>query len=719
MKTLKTTLALITAALLPLALFASPSSAAPGTPDGADAGNLYQDVSASNHTHISPPFYENQQIGLAANFADGVRTVTIYRDTGGGWQPIGPSKQSNSSGNAYFSYTVVAGEQKLFAEATAGDVELETEQDTFSGEPAPPSSATLNPPTNNGKTWTASFTPVVPGQKTELQIQRIYTDEVGDVDALNPEKKKAERVGDWKPIATSTQNGSGGSTFNLSSPYPYRVEHRYRAVSGTATSCERPIANAAPTGDPAKDCQTFGLPQRTPEDTGLSAVYFNTNEGQAVDTRTRYFEGEFEMTTGSPGCNAVPKMKFSTMKGRGNYSWSFKRKSYTLKLGSSTDLCGMGASKKYALVSQDYDKSFMRNALAQYIGKEFKNMAWTPDSKPVDFYLNGKYLGNYMLVERVAIAADRINIPELKAGDGDKACDGKTQAVGQAPIDENGNRTSNADHPNNLDPCKTGGYVLEWDFRKGGDYNAFLGDDSGWVGVKDPEFDLNREGEKTSAGISQQQESYIKNYLNDVDNVLRGSNFRDNDNGWKKYIDKDSAVDYYIAMEYMKPVDGNMWASVYMYKQRDSAAGAGDGKLYFGPMWDFDLAAGSATRAGNVVSPSGFYLRNFINHSAQQDTTNGKTWFNRLNEDPEFRTAVAARWDAIEANLKPGAFIDGLKATIKDSAETSFKLAPNGASHSYRISQYQVIKSNFDADVAYLRKWANDRKTWLNGSSGF
>ena len=43
-------------------------------------------------------------------------------------------------------------------------------------------------------------------------------------------------------------------------------------------------------------------------------------------------------------------------------------KSFTLKLGKTTDLCGMGKSKKYALVSQDYDKSFLRNALAGYVG---------------------------------------------------------------------------------------------------------------------------------------------------------------------------------------------------------------------------------------------------------------------------------------------------------------------------------------------------------------
>ena len=56
---------------------------------------------------------------------------------------------------------------------------------------------------------------------------------------------------------------------------------------------------------------------------------------------------------------------------------------------TATDLCGMGTSKKWALVSQDYDKSFLRNALAGFVGKKFSNMGWTPDSQPVDFYLNG------------------------------------------------------------------------------------------------------------------------------------------------------------------------------------------------------------------------------------------------------------------------------------------------------------------------------------------
>ena len=98
------------------------------------------------------------------------------------------------------------------------------------------------------------------------------------------------------------------STFTLASPYPYRVAHRYRAASGTAKSCEQ-----TKTATPTTLCQVFGLPQTTPKSTGLSAVYFNTNEGHAVDTRTRYFEGEFSMTADYKGlgcsCAAVPIKK--------------------------------------------------------------------------------------------------------------------------------------------------------------------------------------------------------------------------------------------------------------------------------------------------------------------------------------------------------------------------------------------------------------------------
>ena len=54
-----------------------------------------------------------------------------------------------------------------------------------------------------------------------------------------------------------------------------------------------------------------------------------------------------------------------------------------------------------------------------------------------------------------------------------------------------------------------------------------------------------------------------------------------------------------------------------MYKPRGE-------KIHFGPLWDFDLVM-AANRAGNVVSPSGWYLRNRLNVSAKQTETTCST----------------------------------------------------------------------------------------------
>ena len=173
-----------------------------------------------------------------------------------------------------------------------------------------------------------------------------------------------------------------------------------------------------------------------------------------------------------------------------------------------------------------------------------------------------------------------------------------------------------------MDPGKTGGYILEWDFRKGADYNVNLGSDSGYVGVKEPENDSTASRQPdTGEGISSAAEDVHQQLPQRADSALRAAAASDAPAGRTTSTDA-SAVDYYIAMEFMKPVDGNMWASVYMYKPRS-------GKLNFGPMWDFDLAAGSANRAGNVVSSSSFYLRNNLGVSAQQSSN---TWFNCLNK---------------------------------------------------------------------------------------
>ena len=128
----------------------------------------------------------------------GATTVDLYRKIGAGaWTSIA-SKTSNSSGNAYFSYTVLGGDQQLFAE-TSGDVE--TEVDTITGEVPVPQKGVLNPPDASGKNWTADFTPGQAGKATELQMQRTYTKETNEVNAADgtPEKGPWITLEDGQP----------------------------------------------------------------------------------------------------------------------------------------------------------------------------------------------------------------------------------------------------------------------------------------------------------------------------------------------------------------------------------------------------------------------------------------------------------------------------------------------------------------------------------------
>ena len=155
-------------------------------------------------------------------------------------------------------------------------------------------------------------------------------------------------------------------------------------------------------------------------------------------------------------------------------------------------------------------------------------------------------------------------------------------------------------------------------------------------------------------------------------------------------------------MEFLKPVDGQMWASVYMYKPRGE-------KIHFGPLWDFDMAMGSANRAGNVVSPSGWYLRNPLNVSAKQTEV---TWFNRMNQNPTFRAAAKARWNQIDQNLdNVVGYVRHQENLIDGSASDNY----TKWNHSTKISQYQVIKSSWGADVDYLADWLDKRWIYMNG----
>ena len=590
-------------------------------PTGPDTGNLYEDPSS---------IAEGQTIKVTANFpSDSASELAIlYRETSpGSWTAV-DTDETNRYGNAYFLDYQVNGNQKIYAQLPNGN---RTEVDTL----VPvPSSTLLDPITTNGSAAraTARYTPANPGALTRLQYKTI-------------------KDGSWKSVDTSTQRSDGTTTFDITNPL--EVEHEYRAV-GKGGYASNVVKYSGPLLDKNNDVPT---------------VHFASDDGESVNTRDKWFDGELTIKGGS-GCSSVPTYDQAELKGRGNYSWSFAKKGFNLKLDDKMDLCGMGNSKKWALVANHYDRSLLRNSAANFVGAQFSNLEFTPKDVPVDLYVNGSFRGSYILIERVNLEGGRLDVDELKAEDTPELCSGPDPSVDTtSPVN--------------------GTYLMEWDFRKGANFN-FGANSHGWVGLKEPEDE----------DYCQNMGAFINDYVDRADRDLYDGSASSND--WLKWIDLESAVDYYIAMEFLKPVDGQMWASVYMYKPRDE-------KIHFGPLWDFDLAMGSATRAGNVVSPRGWYLRNPLNVSAKQTEI---TWFNRMNQNPTFRAAVKKRWNEVDQDINDViAYLRSREQLIDKSAADNYRKWSHGA----KISKYQVIKGSWGSDVDYLVDWLDKRWRWMNG----
>jgi hypothetical protein len=497
--------------------------------------------------------------------------------------------------------------------------------------------------------WNANFSSTLSGQAITLQKQTIATTVTDEVPQAT-----------WVTIASGSANSSGDRTFTITDPL--EVSHSYRAVSGTHVS----------------NLVTYAAPLQTIA-TGLPTVHINTNEGATIDSKDVWFEAQFSMTNG-PGCTAVDT-SLTRVRGRGNTTWLRDKKPYNINLDKKTDLCGMGSAKKWALLANDFDPALMRTEASMYLGEQLTNMAWVPETRPVDVFINGEFLGSYTLIERVEIAANRVDIDELKDNQGGV---------------------------NDSAPEVTGGYLLEWDHRARGDHNVEV-NDSGWVAIKSPE------DEDDGSGITPAQIAYVDQYLDEVDAAMFSDDFTDDAVGWKKYIDVASAVDYYIVMELTKIDDGNMWASVNMYKERDADPAPGDqGKLFFGPMWDYDTSMGysfeweGVYEPGDLINPEGWYLRDNLETKTQSETV---SWFYRLNEDPEFRALVAARWNEVSAAMHTSdAYLAGYADLIEASATQNFV--------TWWGHTPQQSTAEWREQVDYLQDWLATRIEWIDDELG-
>ncbi|MCQ2407952.1 MAG: CotH kinase family protein [Oscillospiraceae bacterium] len=270
-----------------------------------------------------------------------------------------------------------------------------------------------------------------------------------------------------------------------------------------------------------------------------------------------------------------------TFKGRGNSSWFYSvRKPFNIKLSEKADLYGMGKAKKWALLSNWNDQSNLRNAVASVLGQQ-SGLQYAGDSRFVDIYLNGEYYGTYELAERVEIQSQRVDITNLE-----KATEKVNEkALSEYPmIIENGtfrgeevNSYRYYDIPNNPEDI-TGGYLVQFQMRWRSAAAEFVTSRGHLLEIVEPEYP------------TQAQVEYFRAFVQDMEDAIYAEDgYNAKGKHYSEYLDVESFAIGYLIQEITENPDGAQ-TSFYLWKDSDLT---GDGKLHYGPPWDFDLAFGN------------------------------------------------------------------------------------------------------------------------------
>lgn len=399
--------------------------------------------------------------------------------------------------------------------------------------------------------------------------------------------------------------------------------------------------------------------------TNLPVVVINTDGAKTINSKEVYLPAIISVISKS-GKNFYSDSL--EIRGRGNASWGFPKKPYKLKLAKKKKLLDMPAkAKQWTLINNYGDKTLMRNALAFKIS-EAVGMDYTPACRMVDVILNGEYQGTYQLCDQIEVRKNRVDITEMETED-------------------------------NSGSKLTGGYLLEIDGYADQEKSKFTTSPYAYslpVTIKSPDDD----------DITTQQHNYISSYFNKMATRLAGNLYLSPENGYRKFLDPESFLKYFIVNELSGNTDA-YW-SVYMYKDRDST------RFRTGPVWDFDLAFENDSRIHPVSDISTFLyaspksscagnMRGFVGRVIGVEKERLKEVWSKARYDrgltAEYLTHI----------------IDSLQSELEESQKLNFIRWPimNQIVH----QEYQCAGS-FEKEVQVVRDYLAYRLPWMDSMIG-
>ena len=372
---------------------------------------------------------------------------------------------------------------------------------------------------------------------------------------------------------------------------------------------------------------------------------------------------------------------------RGESSQWFEKKSYGIETwdreynDADYNLAGLPEEEDWVLYGPYSDKSLIRNKLIYEISNSIGMYA--SRTRYVELFINDKYQGLYILMEKLKRDKNRINISKLE----------------NSEIDEE---------------LISGGYIIKIDksdMEDGSytDYNSFqsqfdvFGNENG-----DKRINFNYEYPKPGE-IHANQKNYIKKYFYEFESSLASNNFKDPVNGFRKYIDEDSFIDFFILNELSNNVDGYR-LSTYLHKERNE-------KLVIGPIWDFNLSFGNADYCGGERYDVWCFK---FNERCLGDYWNVPFWWNRLLEDEKFVDKLKGRWNQLRLNILSDnnilTLIEEQYSVLNNETDIINRNFNKWKIFGIYIWPNSFIGNNYYEEIDFLKNWIKERTKWLDES---
>ncbi|MBO6096678.1 MAG: CotH kinase family protein [Bacteroidales bacterium] len=302
--------------------------------------------------------------------------------------------------------------------------------------------------------------------------------------------------------------------------------------------------------------------------------------------------------------NGVESTVFTTqgakVKGHGNSTFrAYPKKPLTVNFYQQVNFLGTGKTKHWVLLANWMDRTLLRNDIAFELARH-TSLEWTSTGTFVELYVNNEYRGVYWLGEKVHAEGSHFKCDYFYSFD--------TSDKEEHDFD--------SEHGHWKKSTRVGGIPVELKYPDRDDYTP----------------------QQFNTILTQ-----AKNALYGIeDAIMRGDKP-------SSVMDMNTLCDFYLIQEVCGNGETQFPKSTFLYYR--------DGKLYWGPVWDFDYGTFTPEHHGLPLKSTLYYYQ--------------------LWTHPEFKSHLKHRWSILKPVFKDVVpYIDKRAAYIREAEKRNHEMWP-------------------------------------------